>query len=38
MEEFKVIELNAFDIISFSLDLHLSGLFADSCNSSDNGL
>ena len=38
MEEFKVIELNAFDIISFSLDLHLSSLFADSCNLSDNGL
>ncbi|KAL4610891.1 hypothetical protein ACB092_08G085200 [Castanea dentata] len=38
VDEFKVTDLNAFDIISFSSGLNLSGLFDDSCNSSDNGL
>ena len=38
VEEFKVTELNAFDIISFSSGLNLPGLFDDSCNSSDSGL
>ena len=38
VEEFKVTELNAFDIISFSSGLNLSGLFDDSCNESDSGL
>ncbi|KAA8543670.1 hypothetical protein F0562_021584 [Nyssa sinensis] len=36
-EEQSVSSLNAFDIISFSSGLNLSGLFDDSCSSADDG-
>jgi len=36
-EEPTVKQLNAFDLISFSSGLNLSGLFEDSCNPADDG-